>query len=322
MITLFISLTICLVLAPAMGAAAKNLSIVSGKIAARWSHSPKPLLGGMTLSIAAFAAIRLHGVPASEFPILLTTGLFTIVGICDDVIRLTPHKKFILQIIAAIISVKWFLLIPLSPSFLILVLWIVFVTNAFNLIDGIDGLAVSYAVLIFSWMIILGTGHIFTYSVLGVCIGFFLYNIRPASLYLGDSGSHFLGSAIALLTLPSNALGGIGIGSWQITDLLPLFYPLCDIIFVSITRRSRGISITVGGTDHIAHRMSRVFGENKTVSLLLLLTFTGIALSLLLRKMPPFEEAMIFTSAVTLGVFLLWMLNKRTKSYFINRTSA
>ena len=168
--TLFISLAICLVLAPVMGAAAKDLSIVSGKMAARWSHSPKPLLGGMTLSIAAFAAVRLYGISDSEFPILLITGLFTIVGICDDVFGLKPRKKFLLQIIAAIVSVNYFLHIPVSPSFFIIVLWIVFITNAFNLIDGIDGLAVSYAVLIFSWMIILGSGHVFSYSVLGVCI--------------------------------------------------------------------------------------------------------------------------------------------------------
>lgn len=310
-----ISFIACFIFAPLIGMFANNFSIVSGNATTRWSSTPKPLLGGISMFMAILVALFYGGIPFADHPVLSCAGLFTMIGVYDDIVSLTPRKKLTLQICGAFISAKWFLLLPFSPWFVLVVLWIVFFTNAFNIIDGMDGLALSFATLILSWIAVLGNPHAFSYSILGVCIGFLPYNIRNASLYLGDSGSHFLGSAIAILVLPSDILG-IGIPNYHLTDLLPLLYPVSDILFVSLTRLLRSTSILTPGTDHIAHRLARIVGEKKTIFILTGITFVCIAISLISHNMEERNNYQLLIPIGFLSMALLLFLHKKTRSYF------
>src|SRR5204863_9566732 len=127
------SCTFCFVFAPLVGIVATNFSVVSGNLATKWSHSPKPLLGGISMFLAISVAIFCSGIHFADHPVLSCAGLFTIVGIFDDIYTLTPGKKLALQFFAAIISAKFFLLAPFSPWFAVEVFWIVLFVNAFNL---------------------------------------------------------------------------------------------------------------------------------------------------------------------------------------------
>ncbi len=265
--------------------------------------------------MAILVALIYGGIPFADHPVLSCAGLFTMIGIYDDIVSLTPGKKMALQICGAFISAKWFLLLPFSPWFVLVVLWIVFFTNAFNIIDGMDGVALSFATLILTWIAVLGNPHAFSYSILGGCIGFLPYNIRNASLYLGDSGSHFLGSAIAILVLPSNIIG-LGIPSYHFTDCLPLLYPVSDLLFVSITRLLRHKSILTAGTDHIAHRLARIVGEKKTLMILSGVTFFCIAISLISHVLPERNNYYFVIPIAILGMASLFWLQRRTRFYF------
>ncbi len=268
--------------------------------------------------MAILVALIYGGIPFADHPVLSCAALFTMIGIYDDIVSLTPGKKLSLQICGAFISAKWFLLLPFSPWFVLVVLWIVFFTNAFNIIDGMDGMALTFATLILTWIAVLGNPHAFSYSILGGCIGFLPYNIRKASLYLGDSGSHFLGSAIAILVLPSDIIG-LGIPSYHLTDCLPLLYPVSDLLFVSITRTLRRKSIFTAGTDHIAHRLARITGEKKTLIILSGITLFCIAISLLCHDHPERNNSYIVIPITSLALASLIWLHRKTRNYFIQK---
>ena len=313
-----ISIAACFIFAPLIGLFANTFSIVSGNVTTRWAATPKPLLGGISMFMAILFALIYSGIPFADHPILSCAGLFTMIGIYDDIAALSPKKKLALQFCGAFISAKFFLLLPFSPWFVLAILWIVFFTNAFNIIDGMDGVALTFATLLLTWLTILGNPHVFSYAVLGVCIGFLPYNFRNASLYIGDSGSHFLGSAIAILVLPSDIIG-IGIPSFHFTDCLPLLYPVSDLLFVSVTRSLRHKSILTAGTDHIAHRLARIIGEKKTLYILSGITFFCIAISLVSHNIAGRNNYYVIIPIAFLGIASLLWLHKKTSFYFIKK---
>jgi UDP-GlcNAc:undecaprenyl-phosphate GlcNAc-1-phosphate transferase len=238
--------------------------------------------------------------------------LFTIVGIVDDIRSLSAPQKLLLQLVAAVVCV----LASGADKTIIesawTVLWLIVITNAFNLIDGMDGLAVCFACIIFGWSLFAHGPDLVTIMLLGACLGFLPFNIYKAKFYLGDSGSHALGSAIGFLTVPFVR----GYGEFQPADLVIVTLPLADILFVTVTRKLRRARVTTGGTDHSAHRLARLVGSVSVVPMLICLS--GI-LSLLALQARSVELALQVAFLVVMWadvLFLITMLERKTRRYF------
>jgi UDP-N-acetylmuramyl pentapeptide phosphotransferase/UDP-N-acetylglucosamine-1-phosphate transferase len=216
--------------------------------------------------------------------ILGASFLLFVTGLKDDLVAIDPYKKFLAQLVAAIIVVylagirlenlQGFLGIhelPYLLSFLLSVIGITFVTNAFNLIDGVDGLAGSLSMLLFTFLGVLFAVNknigsaMLCFSIAGAVAGFLRYNIAPAKIFMGDTGSLILGflasvmaisfvSKMSLLpaTSPLSGLFKGGNGSIVIA-LAAIIVPVYDTFRVFTTRILRGFSPFHADRTHVHH---------------------------------------------------------------------
>lgn len=250
------------------------------------------------------------------YDILVCVLFFSIVGVIDDVHPLTAFRKLSLQLMAGI---GFILLIP-QGSLLEgcwLILWIIVITNAFNLIDGMDGLAISYACVVLSWSLISQGESVITWTMLGACLGFLPFNIYKAKFYLGDSGSHALGSAIGYLTVPFVRT----LTEPQLADLVIVTLPLADILFVTITRNRRGSPVTTGGTDHIAHRLARLVGSTYVVPVLISFTALLAFFAVYARDVSIAVQIGFIAVIWADAIFLAMYLERRTRRFFSSQPS-
>ena len=279
----------------------KRLALKGGAVdvpdARRVSTKITPRLGGLAiffafaLVVGVFGALGVVSLAVGTPRVVaffVAAGLVVGVGTLDDFRPLRPHAKLFVEVAAALIVVCGGhcriagISVPGRPALLlgaatvpITVLWIVLVTNAVNLIDGIDGLAAgtSAIALLTIAVIAYGFGYptvsAFAVVLVGACVGFLIFNVHPASIFLGDAGSLFLGFAIAVLSTYARAkesTGAITIGTLLIVAL-----PVGDTLFAIRRRYFQGLAVgswrshVAGLTrvfqpdrNHIHHRLLRV----------------------------------------------------------------
>jgi len=233
----------------------------------RKSHSsPVALGGGVTLFLSLFLTSMIMG---NHYDLLSCASLIVFVGLVDDMFDLPPGVKLLFQVILALF---WIYRNPISlygspilgGAFGIL--WIVAITNAFNLIDGIDGLASGVALI--STLGLIFEGVDYASILLGAVLGFFILNYPPARIFLGDAGSYLLGSLIGILTL--SAIGDFSISSMFKASLMVSF-PLIDLLWTILRRWVKGKPITLADDQHIHHLLKKRFGGKKALLFLLLL---------------------------------------------------
>ncbi len=262
----FISLSTALLLTPLVKIFAVRWGFVALPSRARWHQDVTPLLGGTAIFFgAAFALVfflprfwdtRLIGFVAGG---LIVFG----VGLWDDISSLGPVTKLLGQITAACAVVASGNLYNLGGnelfSVLVTIFWIVAVTNAFNLIDNMDGLSAGTACIsglaITAYAVVSGDliVGLIAVSFVGACLGFLRYNFSPATIFMGDCGSMVIGFALAVASVMSAA-------KWNllatiVVPVLVLGVPIFDTMFVSLTRLIRGQNIAQGGKDHTSHRL-------------------------------------------------------------------
>ena len=184
---------------------------------------PIPRMGGLAIIVGFFLAMLLF-VPVSEKVYGIVIGAFIIAGMgfVDDIVNLRPIVKLILQLFAAFVCVRFGLVIdavswPVTKTYLDLgwwgvpltMLWIVLCTNAFNLIDGLDGLAAGVTAIC-SFFLLVGSvlfstaepaAAIILMALIGACLGFIPFNFNPAQIFMGDVGSQFLGFILATASI-------------------------------------------------------------------------------------------------------------------------
>ena len=191
-------------------------------------------------------------------PLLVPTLLFLLLGLADDRFRLGAGQKLSLQTVLAGVAISLGNVFPLTGIAVldgsISAFWIVTLVNAFNLIDVCDGLLAGLSALIlFFW----GHAHaehaLPALAMAGACGGFLVFNGPPASIFLGDSGSHFLGSALAVLTLSA----AVHPGPWpRVPEALLLAgVPLFELAFLTLVRTRKGLKCWLGSPDHAALRL-------------------------------------------------------------------
>ena len=260
----------------------------------RWHGRPVAQSGGVAIVTAVFIGAVVFGV-VGRLPVLIVAGgLAFAVGIVDDVLSIKPATKFVAAIGLASILIFFGFQLRWSSSvtldIMLTLFWIVGITNAFNLLDNMDGLCAGIALIVGSFILAAllssGAGPEARYLalILGAVAGFLVYNFHPASIFMGDSGSLFIGLTISALALAvgSDPHSQSGVLSIVLAPVLVLLIPILDTTLVTVSRLRSGRSASQGGLDHSSHRLVAIgFSERSAVAILwalaVLAGLTGIA---------------------------------------------
>ena len=292
--TLLGSLALSAALTPLVRTLAHRNGLLARPNRDRWHPDAIPVLGGFAIATAFFITIALATPLGPLVPLLIGAGLMFGLGALDDLLHFGAGTKLAVQTIISAVVVflmppaRIFGLAPLDE--LLAVIWMVGITNAFNLLDNIDGLSAGIAVIAGVFLLAAltpsGTGPL-TYAVaafIGAALGFLIYNVKPASIFMGDSGSLFLGSFLGGAALFAAPGLKVEVAPVAAIPLFILLIPIFDTAFVSITRRLAGRSPLVGGRDHLSHRLVALgMDERRAVLGLYLLAALGGVIALALQ---------------------------------------
>jgi UDP-GlcNAc:undecaprenyl-phosphate GlcNAc-1-phosphate transferase len=317
-----LALAASLMLTPVCRSVARSLGYVARPKEDRWHQQPTPLMGGLAIAIPVIlfgATIR----PIGELWQLLACGaIIAAVGLLDDVMSLKPSSKLIAQIVVA--SLLLFLGYRLhwteSPGgdVMLTLLWIVGITNAFNLLDNMDGLCGGIATI--ASVFLLGANIVdggatpvalYLATLAGATIGFLVFNVAPASIFMGDAGSLFLGLNLATLTLVARegGQGGSGVLSVMAAPVLLLMIPIFDTTLVTALRVLSKRAPSQGGKDHTSHRLVAIgLSERTAVGVLWILAILAGGITLLLElNDPSWGSIVALTFVLALAIFAVYL---------------
>ena len=308
-----IALLVSVVASLACERVAPRLRLIAHPRDDRWHRERVPLLGGVAIMLAVVGVVAGLGARLGRFaPLLVLSVSMGVVGLVDDVKTLRPRTKLAAQLVGTAILIQFGTLLPLTPfvvvNLLITLVWMVAITNAFNLLDNMDGLAAGVAALTalfrLSVFVIDGDrdGAWMMAALLGAVGGFLIRNYPPATIFMGDAGSLFLGFFLAGVSLVSDYAYTRGIAALLVFPLLLVLVPILDTAFVTVTRLLSGRSIAQGGRDHTSHRLVALgMSERTALSLLLgISAFSGILAVLSYRQG--------FTySVLLLALLVIWL---------------
>ena len=285
-------------------AAARLVALPTGE---RWHERATPTFGGVGIACGLAAGVALAIAVGALDPtwelagILAGCGIVFAAGLVDDVRHLSPIAKLVAQLAAAAIAIGAGLRVELVSNdvlgVVIALFWLVGITNAFNLLDNMDGLAATLATVACLYFAIdAATVHendlvlVLALSLAFACLGFLPFNLRPggAQVFMGDAGSQLLGFLLAALGL---AASWTTAGTTVATMLLPLLVlaiPILDTTLVTVRRLAERRPVTQGGKDHTSHRLVYYgLSETKAVALLALIAIalgaTSVAYNVLDR---------------------------------------
>ncbi|MDH3889855.1 MAG: undecaprenyl/decaprenyl-phosphate alpha-N-acetylglucosaminyl 1-phosphate transferase [candidate division Zixibacteria bacterium] len=294
---------------------------------------PVPYLGGVALFFAVWLALLVCGLvfpewspgaSSSLFYVFLGAMVITLVGLADDLSPLSAHVKLAAQILvglmlyAAGISVE-FLTTPYgsvdvgAASLLITVLWVVVMTNALNLIDGLDGLAGGVALIAAITLLVIGRlldsgwGVLFMPGLIGFLAGFLVYNRYPARVFLGDSGSMQLGYYFAVFSLLAPLKSFTA--SALYLPLLALGVPILETAASFLRRMLSGRNVMQADRRHLFHYLSLAGLSPRKVVLVfygLGVVFSGFALGMFLwNRVIVLAVLAVFMVVILVSFFIL-----------------
>jgi UDP-GlcNAc:undecaprenyl-phosphate GlcNAc-1-phosphate transferase len=286
------------ILTPICRLVARRAGFVEQPKKDRWHRRPTALCGGVAIVVAT-VAIGLTTHPRLELLELLGCGVaIAAFGLADDVLSLKASTKLVAQITVASALLFFGYRLGWTQSMLgdamLTLFWIVGITNAFNLLDNMDGLCAGTALVAGTFLLIGITNEsgvtsqaLYLSALLGGTAGFFIYNVHPASIFMGDTGSLFLGLNIASITLLASpeSSGRSRLVSTVVAPVLLLMIPIFDTTFVTIVRLLSGRKPSQGGRDHSSHRLVAIgLSEPRAVLTLWLLAAAGGTISLLMQR--------------------------------------
>ena len=343
-----------LLLVPAVREYARNREIIDAPGGHKSHRAPVPYLGGVAM-VAAFSIAMVIGVVVRrsaqfddgqisitfgnlfsqgdglvrELAVVLGLALvFAAMGLIDDLRGLSPVFRFVVGLGLATVLVSYGVVLetPL-PNWLDLVIsvvWILGMTNAFNLLDNIDGLAAGTAAIASGAFFMIAILNDQQYSALlaiglaGAMLGFLRSNFAPATIYMGDAGSLFIGFMMAYLGLKMRT---------NVTEIPQLFAPVLvlgvavlDTTVVVVSRLRRGLSPFTGGQDHLSHRFLRLgLSVRRSVTVLLVASFALGVLAVGLSDAPAGVGYWVLAAAVISGAMATIVLT--TKVARVNEAS-
>ncbi|MBA3530691.1 MAG: undecaprenyl/decaprenyl-phosphate alpha-N-acetylglucosaminyl 1-phosphate transferase [Ardenticatenales bacterium] len=320
----FASLLLAIGGTPLVRLLALRAGIIDQPAARKVHTTPIPLLGGVAIYGAVCGGLFLFSDKfyiTQVISIMLGATWVSFFGLWDDRVGLGAGFKLLAQLGGAIIlianGVMVTLPIPYAYNLLLTLLWIVGITNALNLLDNMDGLSSGIGAVAAAFFLLLAalSGQYLvgamSAAMLGACLGFLLYNFNPASIFMGDTGSLFLGFTLASLAIKLRFPENISWVTWMI-PLLVLIVPLMDTTLVFISRLRRGKNpLTTPGKDHLSHRLvSWGWSRREAVLLLYLIACAGGALAIFVSVADPLTAYSVAV-AVLIAVTLLLLRFER-----------
>ena len=316
----FIPFALSLIFTPIVRRIVIKRGLISYPRADRWHKHPTAILGGIAIYISA--ALVFIFLPFNKSALgLLAGGTFLFaVGFVDDLLHLAPYVKLFTQVAAGCIAVLFGIVLglPIDGALAIplTLLWIIGITNSFNLLDNIDGLAagiaaISSLMLFFSSRVFFNNPlEIYALVLAGACLGFLPYNFNPARIFMGDCGSMFLGFCLAAISVAGTGRHASNLLITLALPVLILTVPIFDTLFVMALRTLQGRKLFVGGRDHTSHHLVTLgLSQRKTVLILYSVSIAFGLMAVLYSRLNWFVISAITFLAVVillfLGIFLI-----------------
>lgn len=307
-----------------------------------------PLMGGVALFFGFWITVLIGLISVRFFPCIIPSGLqmyvqgiwmripwlfaifagaFVIsgVGLWDDKFVTGPMLKLILQIVVALfivacgIRIKLFLPVPLS--YIITILWILIIVNAFNLIDNMDGVSSGVA-LMSSLLLLLVSMLMKNYFItamltafIGTLFGFLLFNFPPAAIFMGDCGSMFIGYMMSIITILGTYYKGLGPTSFPVViPLLVLAVPLFDVCSVIVIRILTKKPVFYPDKNHFSHRLVNAGMPVRTAVLFLYLVTLCVGMTSILIPMLSLKGVIVVLSQAIGFMVIIAILEFYAKS--------
>ena len=288
LLTVATSFALALILTPLVRALARRYGFIAVPKTDRWHKKPTAMLGGVVIWLSVVITYFLFSLHTAygKWILLASTFLF-LVGLIDDLLHIKPYQKLIGQILGSVYVVYYGLTLPWTSSILLnmalTLFWLVAITNAINLLDNMDGLASGIAVIAAGFLALsfVNSGEFIEALMLlifaAALLGFLFYNSNPASIFMGDCGSMFVGFFLASSALV-NVSGGRSRSFLPVlaVPILVLFIPIFDTTFVTVLRKLSGRAASQGGRDHTSHRLVAL-GMSERNAVLMLYCFAALS---------------------------------------------
>ena len=284
----FVTFLVSVLLVPIVKKVAKHIGAMDVPNARKVHKVPMPRLGGLAIYIAFLFGYILYGqISTQMISILIGSFLLIIVGIFDDINSVPAKYKFLVQIVAAAIVVIYGKLgfseltvfglsfhFPMIINDILAIFFIVAITNAINLIDGLDGLSSGISAIYFLTIAIIalitnkigGIDIILSLIMLGATLGFLFHNFPPAKIFMGDTGSLFLGFMISVI-----ALLGYKVTTFTslVVPIVVLAIPIFDTLFAILRRIIHHRSIDEPDMNHLHHQLLKMKFSPKVTILII-----------------------------------------------------
>jgi UDP-GlcNAc:undecaprenyl-phosphate/decaprenyl-phosphate GlcNAc-1-phosphate transferase len=303
---------------------------VPGTAAHKQHSRPTPLAGGIVLFLSMLLLVLIFHLKSKDiFPLLIAVTIIFFFGLWDDAKGLGAPVKLAGQLLASIfliasdVSVHFLEGLPISRlggnMIMILdwgltILWFVGITNAFNLIDSMDGIAVGIACFTFAFFMVMAlvaqqtTLAIFSACMLGICIGVFTFNVSPAWLFLGDSGTQILGFVLAAVAMIYTPFDLPQASSWFV-PIMVLGVPIFDTTLVVTTRLIQHRPVFRADLSHTYHRLVALGLDSYRAILVIHLTTLMLCfLAFIALSLSPLQATLIFCSVFLAGVIIIILL--------------
>jgi UDP-GlcNAc:undecaprenyl-phosphate GlcNAc-1-phosphate transferase len=316
------SFLLSVLLTPMVRAFARSRGLVAQPKVDRWHKKPTAMLGGLAIWFSVIVTYisftSLGFIPESVYgrTIINASTFLFLIGLLDDLFHSKPYQKLIGQIMGAALIIYYGLTLPWTRSNAVnaalTIFWLIGITNAINLLDNMDGLAAGIAAIgsAFLTMSFVANGQpieaVMMAMFAAALLGFLIYNSHPASIFMGDCGSLFIGFFMASAALV-NVSGGRTRSFLPVlvVPILVLFIPIFDTTFVTILRKLSGRAASQGGRDHTSHRLVAL-GMSERRAVWMLYGFAGLSgfLAVLVREM----KLDVSLAAIAAFIILLTLL--------------
>jgi UDP-GlcNAc:undecaprenyl-phosphate GlcNAc-1-phosphate transferase len=300
-------------------AIARRQGFVAKPRADRWHRKPTALFGGVGI-FGAFlfsALFRYPGHIAGDGLLLLCAGGMFCIGFVDDLIQLKPYTKLVGQVVVCTVFTMFGMRLHWLSSEVadqaLTVFWLVGITNALNLLDNLDGVAGGISVIASGFLVYFchvsgqTTSAALCAAFSGATAGFVLFNFNPASIFMGDCGSLFLGFFLGGVTMVNFNYGvRRNVIAVLSVPVLLLLLPIVDTTLVTISRKLHGRRVSQGGRDHTAHRLVAL-GLSERATTLTLWTWAAASgtVAVLVRNLSWAVSALV---VATFGLTLLFFM--------------
>lgn len=318
------ALVFAIVMTPVMRQVALRLGVTDQPNARKIHTNPVPLLGGAAIYLAFIVTLWLFGdrrYVNEVVGIFVGATLVSLMGVVDDRWGLGSYVKLGGQLLAAGILIYSGVQVRLFGNWLdivITVVWVVGITNALNLLDNMDGLSGGIAMIaatFFALLAALSDQYLvgaLAAALAGACAGFLFYNWNPAHVFMGDTGSLFIGFLLAAVAIKLRFPSNYQTVTWMIPPLV-LAVPIFDTTLVFISRLRRGKNpLTTPGKDHLSHRLALRTGSRREAVLICYLIGGASGLAAVFVSDAQLPEALVIGGIVAaIAGYAIWWLEFR-----------